>query len=298
MPALSESVLPSLGKVALVTGGGTGIGRAIATTFAHLGATVAIASRRVELLEKTAKDIRNDTGGICEPFQMDVKDPKMVSKAFEEMSQKFGKNPEIVVNNAAGNFIMASERLSPNAYGTIIDIVLKGTLNVTTELGRRCIRDKTGASVTNITAGYARAGGPFVLPSAVSKAGVETLTKTLSVEWAKHGLRFNAVSPGPVPTKGAFGRLFSGEVEDAAELFKSRVPAGRTGSPEEIANLVAFISSDYMSWMNGAIIDLDGGQQYINHGSHMGEFLHEWRNNKWEEVESLIRGRTGKGKGK
>ncbi|CAI2340275.1 unnamed protein product [Caenorhabditis sp. 36 PRJEB53466] len=283
-PTVKTPALPSgvfKGKIALVTGGGTGIGRAIAATFAHLGASVAIASRRMDVLQKSAADIRTATGGICEPFQMDVKDTKMVAKAFDEMNEKFGKTPDILVNNAAGNFIMATERLSPNAYGTIIDIVLKGTLNVTTELGRRCIQQKTGAAVTSITAAYARAGGPFVLPSAVSKAGVEAMTKSLAVEWAKHGLRFNAVSPGSVPTKGAYGRLREFRWD---------------GSPEEVANLVAFISSDYMSWMNGAIIDLDGGAQYINHGSHMGEFLHEYDQQKWEDTENLIRGRSGKKK--
>ncbi|EGT59609.1 hypothetical protein CAEBREN_04911 [Caenorhabditis brenneri] len=284
------------GKLALVTGGGTGIGKAIAATFAQLGATVAIASRRMEKLEQTSLDIQKNTGGICEPFLMDIRDPKMVGEAFDEIQKKFGKNPDILVNNAAGNFIMATERLSANAYGTIIDIVLKGTMNVTTELGRRCIQNNTGASITSITAAYARAGGPFVVPSAVSKAGVETLTKSLATEWSKYGMRFNAVSPGPIPTKGAFGRLFAGEAADAIEAIGRMNPAGRTGTPEEVANLVAFISSDHMSFLNGVIIDLDGGQQHMNHGSHMGSFLHKFDKKAWDKTEAVIRGRTGKDK--
>ncbi|CAL2042559.1 hypothetical protein CAEBREN_11677 [Caenorhabditis brenneri] len=298
-PVVKSVALPKgtlNGKVALVTGGGTGLGKAIATTFAHLGASVAIAARRLDVLEKTANEIRSNTGGVCEAFQMDVKDPAKVAKAFDEVEKKLGHVPDILINNAAGNFIMATERLSPNAYGTIVDIVLKGTLHVTTELGRRCIQQKRGASVLSITTLYAKSGAPFVVPSAVSKAGVENMTKSLAVEWAKHGLRFNAIAPGPIPTEGAFGRLFAGELKDAGEAMASQVPVGRLGSPEEIANLAAFMSSDFMSWMNGAIIDFDGGQQHIHHGSHMGDFLHNWDNKQWEETENLIRGRTGKDK--
>ncbi|CAB3404620.1 unnamed protein product [Caenorhabditis bovis] len=285
-------------KVALVTGGGTGLGKAIATTFAHLGAKVAIAARRIDVLEKSAAEIRNLTGGICEPFQLDVKDPAKVAKAFDDVTAKFNSTPDILINNAAGNFIMATERLSPNAYGTIIDIVLKGTLNVTTELGRRCIKEGKGASVLSISTPYARHGAPFVVPSAVSKSGVEVMTKSLASEWAKYGLRFNAVAPGPIPTEGAFGRLSVAGVGDAVELTKQSVPCGRAGSPEELANLVAFMSSDFMSWMNGAIVDFDGGQQHMNHGSSMGSFLHDWDHKMWEEAENVIRGRTGKSKSK
>ncbi|EFO85681.1 hypothetical protein CRE_01945 [Caenorhabditis remanei] len=298
-PVLTSPVLRDgafKGKLALVTGGGTGIGKAIASTFAQLGATVAIASRNMEKLTLTATDITKNTGGICEPFQMDIRNPEMVTNAFDEIHKKFGKNPEILVNNAAGNFIMATERLSANAYGTIIDIVLKGTMNVTTELGRRCIQNNTGASITSITANYARSGGPFVVPSAVSKAGIETMTKSLSTEWSKYGLRFNAVSPGPIPTKGAWGRLFAGEMADCEENMKERNPEGRVGTVEEVANLVAFVSSDHMSFLNGTIIDLDGAQQHMHHGSHMGEFLHEWDKDTWDETENVIRGRTGKEK--
>uniref|UniRef100_A0A8R1DF45 Uncharacterized protein n=1 Tax=Caenorhabditis japonica TaxID=281687 RepID=A0A8R1DF45_CAEJA len=298
-PVVKSVALPKgtfAGKVALVTGGGTGLGRAIATTFAHLGASVAIASRRLDVLEKTANEIRTNTGSVCEAVQMDLKDPVKVSKALDDVEQKLGRTPDILINNAAGNFIMATERLSPNAYGTVIDIVLKGTLNITTEFGRRCIRQKQGASVLSISTLYARAGAPFVVPSGVAKAGVENMTKSLATEWAKYGLRFNAIAPGPIPTEGAFGQLFAGEFKDFNELIKSTVPVGRLGHPEEIANLVTFINSDYMSWLNGAIIEFDGGQQHINHGSHMGPFLHEWDNKKWEDTENLIRGRSGKGK--
>uniref|UniRef100_A0A8R1DNC2 Uncharacterized protein n=1 Tax=Caenorhabditis japonica TaxID=281687 RepID=A0A8R1DNC2_CAEJA len=298
-PVIKSVALPKgtfANKIAFVTGGGTGLGKAIATNFAHLGASVAIAARRLDVLEKTANEIRTNTGSTCEAFQMDVKDPVKVAKVLDDVEQKLGRTPDILINNAAGNFIMATERLSPNAYGTVIDIVLKGTLNVTTELGRRCIRQKQGARVLSISTLYAKAGAPFVVPSAVAKAGVENMSKSLATEWAKHGLRFNAIAPGIIQTEGAFGQLFAGSTEDAVNSIKKTVPAGRLGQPEEIANLVTFMCSDYMSWLNGAIIDLDGGQQHLNHGSHMGPFLHEWDQNKWEETENLIRGRSGKGK--
>lgn len=172
---------------------------------------------------------------------------------------------------------MATERLSPNAYGTIIDIVLKGTLHVTTELGRRCIQQKRGASVLSITTLYAQSGAPFVVPSAVSKAGVENMTKSLASEWAKHGLRFNAIAPGPIPTEGAFGRLFAGELKDSGDAMKASVPVGRLGHPEEIANLAAFMSSDFMSWMNGAVrfltFDYFTAFLLLSREAHLGEWV-------------------------
>uniref|UniRef100_A0A8R1E454 Uncharacterized protein n=1 Tax=Caenorhabditis japonica TaxID=281687 RepID=A0A8R1E454_CAEJA len=296
-PVVKSDALPKgtfAGKLVLVTGGGTGLGKAITTTFANLGASVAIAARRLDILEKTASEIRNKTGAVVEAFQMDLKDPVKVAKAFDDIEQKFGRTPDILINNAAGNFIMATERLSPNAYGTVIDIVLKGTLHVTTEFGRRCIRKKQGGNVLSISTLYAKSGAPFVVPSGAAKAGVENMTKALASEWAKHGLRFNAIAPGPIPTEGAFGRLFAGSLKDSNDVMKVGVPVGRLGQPEEIANLVSFMCSDYMSWLNGAIVDFDGGQQHLNHGSHMGPFLHEWDQDQWQETENLIRGRTGK----
>ncbi|CAI4224148.1 unnamed protein product [Auanema sp. JU1783] len=286
------------GKVALVTGGGTGIGKAIATMFARLGANVAIAARRTDVLEKTAAEIRKETNGVCEAFKMDVKDPALISETIENITKRFGSSPNILVNNAAGNFIMATQRLSPNAIKTIVDIVLVGTLNVTTEVGKRAIKEGHGCSVLSITTPYARHGAPFVVPSAVSKAGVENMTRSLCSEWSKYGIRFNAIAPGPVPTEGAFGRLSDVTIEDAKSAASANVPIGRCGEPEEVANLAAFICSDYANWMSGAIIDFDGGQQFMNHGSSFGPQWHELSNNDWEAVEQKIRGRTGKTKSK
>ncbi|KHN82481.1 putative oxidoreductase T05C12.3 [Toxocara canis] len=278
------------GKVALVTGGGTGIGRAIATTFASLGATVAIAARRFDVLEKTATEIRERTGAEVFALQMDVRKTESVRKTIDDIESKSGGPPTVVVNGAAGNFIMATERLSANAIRAVIDIVLMGTINVTVEVASR------GCAFLVISTPYARNGAPFVVPSAVSKAGIENLTRSLATEWAKYGMRFNAIAPGPVPTEGAMGRLSTMSLEEAAQSAARTVPLGRCGEPEELANMAAFICSDYGSWLNGAIVDMDGGQQYMNHGSSFGPQLHDMTDGDWAAIETLIRERTGRNK--
>ncbi|EPB77032.1 hypothetical protein ANCCEY_03866, partial [Ancylostoma ceylanicum] len=255
-------------------------------------------SRRTDVLAATASEIRAKTGAVCEGFRMDVKDPAVVSKSIDEITKRFGKLPSIVVNNAAGNFIMATERLSPNAVRAVVDIVLVGTLNVTTEVCRRAMKNNQGCTVLSITTPYARHGGAFVVPSALSKAGVENMTRSLASEWAKYGMRFNVVAPGPIPTEGAFSRLSTAAPEDMEAVAAQTVPVGRLGKPEELANLVTYMCSDYASWLNGAIIDFDGGQQFLNHGSSFGSHLHEMSSEDWEQIENSIRQRTGKAKSK
>lgn len=296
-PALVPNAMKD--KIALITGGGTGIGKAIATTFAALGANVAVAARRQDVLEKTASEIRAKTGAEVIAMEMDVKKPEAIAKVVDNIEAKFGETPSVVVNGAAGNFIMATERLSVNAVKAIVDIVLLGTVNVTLEVGKRIIKNQEkskGCTVLSISTPYARNGAPFVMPSSISKAGVENFTRTMATEWAKYGMRFNVIAPGPVPTEGAMGRLSTMTLEEAAASAAKTVPLGRCGEPEEIANLAAFICSDYGSWLNGAIIDMDGGQQYLNHGSSFGAHLHHMKSDDWERIENLIRGRTGKTK--
>jgi len=229
---------------------------------------------------------------------MDVKDADQVASAIDQIEAKFGRLPNIIVNNAAGNFIMASERLSTNAFRTIVDIVLMGTANVTLEVGRRLINAKQGGAFLSITTPYARQGAPFLLPSAVAKAGVENLTRSLANEWAKYGMRFNCIAPGPIKTEGAFGRLTIGDMHDAGEAAQLTVPEGRLGEPEELANLAAFVVSDYGSWLNGAIIDFDGGQHLFNSGGSFTNALHGTTSDQWEQIETAIRARTGKTKSK
>jgi len=297
-PVRKSPVLPAgalKGKVAFVTGGGTGLGRAMATLFAQLGARVAIAARRMEVLEKTAQEIRQQTGAEVVAIHLDVKNPAEVAKAADECVSKLGL-PNIVVNNAAGNFIMATERLSPNAFRTVFDIVLIGTANVTLEFGRRMIEAKQGCSFLSITTPYARSGAPFVVPSATAKAGVENMVRSLASEWGKYGMRFNCIAPGPIPTEGAFGRLNPNSMDDASAAAGLTVPVGRVGEPEELANLAAFVVSDYGSWLNGSIIDFDGGQQFLGNGAGFTKVLHEKSPEDWAQIEALIRGRTGKSK--
>ncbi|GMR45014.1 hypothetical protein PMAYCL1PPCAC_15209, partial [Pristionchus mayeri] len=292
--ALREGAMQN--KVALITGGGTGIGKAIAKTFAALGAKVAIAARRMDVLEAAAAEIRRETGGVCEAFRMDIKDAKQVAEAIDQIEKRFGQTPNVLVNNAAGNFLMATERMSDNAMSSIVEIVLKGTMRVTKEIGSRCIKNGTGCAVLSITVPWARAGAPFFVPSASSKAGVEIMTKSLATEWGKYGIRLNVIAPGPFPTEGAFGRLSFMNFDQTTEAFASMVPAGRCGALEELGNLASFLCSDYGSYVSGAIIDMDGAQQHHNHGSAPSARLHEMTSEDWAVAEATIRAKTNKSK--
>jgi 2,4-dienoyl-CoA reductase len=296
-PIIKTPMLPpnSLkGKVAFVTGGGTGLGKAMSTVLASLGASVAIASRRMEVLEQTAKEISSKTGQKVIPIQLNVKNAEEVKKAAEECEKKLGL-PNIIINNAAGNFISPSERLSPNAVKAIVETVLLGTINVTLEFGKRLLAAKQGASFLAITTIYAREGSAFVTPSAAAKAGVDVFMRSLAAEWGKHGLRFNCIAPGPIYTEGAFGRLdpTGGQMTEEAP---KKLTAGRLGELEELANLASYLVSDYSSWMNGTAIDFDGGEQRLRSGEF--NFLHMIEKEQWESIEEAIRARTGKSKSK
>ncbi|CAJ0963461.1 unnamed protein product, partial [Mesorhabditis belari] len=304
-PILNNVALPKdslKDKLALVTGGGTGLGRAIAKTFASLGARVIIASRRQDVLQTAATEIEREIGakaGSILVCQLDVKNPDAIKTTIDTIEEKTGRLPNIIVNNAAGNFVSATERLSPNAVKAVVETVMLGTMYVTLEIAKRAIKRGEGGTVLSITTPYARHGGPFTVPSAIAKAGVENMTRSLSTEWAKYGWRFNVIAPGPIPTEGAFGRLNPGSMEDGVKAAAATVPVGRTGTPEELANLTSYICSDYSSWLNGAFIDFDGGQQWFNHGSSIAaRALHDLSEKDWDEVEELIRGRTGKTKSK
>ncbi|ELU08250.1 hypothetical protein CAPTEDRAFT_168082 [Capitella teleta] len=238
------------GKVAFITGGGTGLGKSMAEMLSSLGAEVTITSRKLDVLQKTADDIQGRTGNRVKAIATDVREPGSVREVVSECIEEMGL-PHLVVNNAAGNFISPTERISPNAWKTIIDIVLNGTANVTLDIGKRLIAANQGASFLSISTVYTQSGSAFVTPSAAAKAGVEALTKSLASEWAKYGMRFNCIAPGPIETKGAFSRL------DPTGRFKqkamNRIPAGRLGEAEELANLSAYILSDYASWMTGSV---------------------------------------------
>lgn len=275
-------------KVAFITGGGTGLGKGMTTTLSALGAECVIASRKLDVLQKTAEEITSQTGNKVHAVQCDVRDPKSIEAAVDRLVEVAGL-PDVVINNAAGNFVSPSEKLSANAWRTITDIVLNGTAFVTLELGKRLIKAEKGAAFLAITTIYAESGSGFVVPSAAAKAGVETLCTSLAAEWGRYGMRFNVIQPGPIRTKGAFSRL------DPTGMFEKsmlgRIPTGRLGTPGEIANLAAYLCSDYASWVSGAIIRMDGGE-YVSMAGEFNE-LTKVTKEQWDMMEAMIRSTKG-----
>lgn len=248
-----------LGKVIVVTGGGSGLGKAMTRYFLELGAKVAITSRNLEKLQNTAEELATQTGGECLAVACDVREYDQVVEMHKQVTGSLGY-VDILLNNAAGNFISPTENLSANAFDTIIDIVLKGTKNCTLVFGKHWIKTKQkNVNVLNIITTYAFTGSGYVVPSAVSKAGVLAMTRSLAVEWAKYGMRFNAIAPGPFPTKGAWERLLPGPLVKKFDPAK-KVPLGRVGEHQELANLAAYMVSDFGAYLNGEVIVLDGGE--------------------------------------
>jgi NAD(P)-dependent dehydrogenase (short-subunit alcohol dehydrogenase family) len=243
-------------KVVWITGGGTGLGRAMASRFGELGARLVLSGRRPEPLEEAAAAIRERGGTACSA-PCDVREPKSVDAALERALAESGRL-DALVNNAAGNFLCPSEELSPNAFAAVVGIVLHGTFHCTRAAGRHWIARSRGGAILNIATTYAATGSGFVLPSACAKAGVVAMTRSLAVEWARHRIRVNAIAPGPIPTEGAFSRLLPSE--ELLDRRKARIPAGRFGSPDELAELAAYLVSDAADWMRGEVVTLDGGE--------------------------------------
>jgi NAD(P)-dependent dehydrogenase (short-subunit alcohol dehydrogenase family) len=244
------------GKTTVITGGGTGLGRSMALRLAGLGAKVAVLGRRPEPLEEVARAI-GAAGGQAAAVPCDVRDPAAVRQAFDAVEQALGPVRQLV-NNAAGNFLSATEDLSPNAFDAVVRIVLHGTFHCTTELGRRLIAAGRPGEILAVTTTYAATGSAFVVPSAAAKAGVRALVQSLAVEWAAYGIRLNAIAPGPFPTEGAFSRLLPGSDLETQAL--ARVPGRRFGRHEELTNLVAYLLSDASPYLTGDEIVLDGAE--------------------------------------
>ncbi len=279
------------GKTIIVTGGGSGLGKAMTKYFLELGAHVAITSRNLEKLENTAKELEAETGGTCLPLQCDVRHYDQVEAMRDAVIAKFGKI-DVLLNNAAGNFISPTERLSANAFDTIIDIVLKGTKNCTLAVGKHWIDAKqTNTVVLNIVTTYSWTGSAYVVPSAAAKAGVLAMTRSLAVEWAKYGMRFNAIAPGPFPTKGAWDRLLPGNLKDKFDMAK-KVPLNRVGEHQELANLAAYLVSDFSAYVNGEVITIDGGEWLKGAGEF--NLLEEIPQDMWDQLEAMIRSKKSK----
>jgi len=264
-------------KRIIITGGGTGLGKAMAQRFLELGATAYICGRREDVLQKTAAEL--SAHGPIHAIACDVRNLEAVETLIEGI---WKSGPlDVLVNNAAGNFIARTEELSPRAWDSVIGIVLMGTLHATVACGRRWLKTKHPATVLNISATYAPVGSAYVVPSAVSKAGVEALTRSLAVEWGSRGIRMNAIAPGPIPTQGAFSRVLPRP--ELETLALDRNPMHRFGTTEELANLAAFLVSDGSSYINGEVIRMDGGEflQGAGEFSNLGSVLTD---KDWESL--------------
>lgn len=250
-------------KNILITGGGSGLGKEMAKTYSKLGANVTIVSRDLNKLQSTADEISNESGNKVNIDSVDVSKHDHI----EELCVKLRKDrnfPNIIINNAAGNFLCRSEYLSYNAWNRVLDIVLKGTIDTTLTFGKEMIRNNEPGTFINISTTYAKTGSSFVLPSAIAKAGCDNLVKSLSSEWGRYGIRLLGVALGPIYTEGAFSRLDpTGKFE---KMVKDTLPMGRLGEKEELANLITYLSSDYANWMTGQIINFDGGEVVGNSG--------------------------------
>jgi len=243
-------------KTIIITGGGTGLGKSMAQRFGELGANLVITSRKQDVLNSTAIQLR-ETGAKVLPIECDVRKPIEIKNVVDETIKKF-KKIDILVNNAAGNFISPTELLTPGGFKVVVDIVLNGTFNFTQAAGKEMIKAKNG-TVLNIVTTYAWTGSGYVVPSAAAKAGVLAITKSLAVEWAKYGIRHVAIAPGPFPTKGAWKRLAPPGM-GIEKKMRDRIPLRRFGEHIELANLASYLVSDGASYINGDVITIDGGE--------------------------------------
>lgn len=286
---LAEDTLK--GRVVLVTGGGTGLGKSMSHYFAKLGAHLVLCSRKQEVLDQAAKEIHSETGAEVLAHSCDIRSYDEVEALKVAALERFG-SVDVLVNNAAGNFVSPTERLSPGAFDAIIDIVLKGSKNCTLCFGKDWIKKEQKSKVVlNIITTYAWTGSPFVVPSAMAKAGVLAMTRSLAVEWAKYGIRQNAIAPGPFPTEGAWNRLMPGNIPDRLNVV-NQIPLRRAGVHQELSNLAAYLISDFSAYINGEVVTIDGGEWLQDAGQLA--FLEQLSSSDWDDMAQMIKGLKGK----
>jgi NAD(P)-dependent dehydrogenase (short-subunit alcohol dehydrogenase family) len=269
------------GKTIVITGGGTGLGRSMGNYLLQLGANLVITSRKKDVLTQAAAGLMAETGGQVLAVPCDVRKYEEIENVLNETENRFGAIHG-VLNNAAGNFISPTERLSHRAFDIVVDIVLRGTYYTTLAAGKRWIKNKQPGVFLNIVTTYAWTGSGYVVPSACGKAGVLALTRSLAVEWAKYNIRSNAIAPGPFPTQGAWSRLLPGDLVKKFDPA-ARIPLRRVGDHQELANLAAYLLSDFSAYINGEVVTIDGGE-WLRHG---GEFSHleEISEEMWDKLE-------------
>jgi NAD(P)-dependent dehydrogenase (short-subunit alcohol dehydrogenase family) len=279
------------GKRILVTGGGTGLGKEIASRYLSLGAEVWLAGRRGPVLEETAKELMGKHGGSVRTHSVDIRDAAAVDAMVQHIWDESGPLTGLV-NNAAGNFISPTKDLTPNGFNAIANIVFHGTFYVTQAVGKRWIEGKHKGSVISILVTWVHTGSPYVVPSAMSKAGLHVMTKSLAVEWGRFGIRLNAIAPGPFPTEGASKRLRpgSGGFEDTTQMN----PMKRIGRMEELQNLATFLMADGCEWLTGETIGLDGGGYLASGSGAYFAQLDKMSDADWDKVRAMIKAQNDK----
>jgi NAD(P)-dependent dehydrogenase (short-subunit alcohol dehydrogenase family) len=284
------------GKRILVTGGGSGLGKEMTRHFVKHGAEVYICGRRENVLKDAADEIMSEHGGKVNYFPLDIRDAMAIEENIENI---FNEGPlDGLVNNAAGNFISRTKDLSPNGFNAIASIVFHGTFYITNAVGKRWLELGHKGSIVSILATWVWTGSPFVVPSAMSKSGINAMTKSLAVEWGPHGIRLNSIAPGPFPTEGAWARLMpqtgdkKSDISEDAE--RSNVPLGRVGKMDELGNLATFLMADGCEYLTGQTIAIDGAQ-YITGGGTFS-MMSSFKDEDWEAIKNTIKGSNEKDK--
>ncbi|MDB5418602.1 MAG: short-chain dehydrogenase [Phenylobacterium sp.] len=280
------------GQRILITGGGTGLGRVMAEACLMLGAEVYICGRRGGVVEETARQLTDAHGGKCVGLACDIRVPEAIHDMLDRV---WADGPLTgLVNNAAGNFISRTEDLSPRGFDAITNIVFRGSFFVTLDAGKRWLEAGQHASVVSILTTWVWHGGPFTVPSAMAKAGLNVMTQSLAVEWGNRGVRFNAIAPGPFPTEGAWARLSPGQAAER-EQADPAIPLGRTGEMRELANLAVYLLDPGSAYVNGQTIAIDGGGHLAGRGR---TDLASWGDEEWEAARDAIRGANEKDRAK